>query len=135
MTTMDNPNDTQFQISVKGLFANAEGKLLMMQEDNGKWDFPGGRIQKGEDLIACLERECIEETGLQCKVLETQPSIVYSTIDLEGRARLMVFFKIHFDSLDFKPSEECMAIGFYSKDEIVKLPSYPQLQKLPDFLV
>ncbi|MFA6474548.1 MAG: NUDIX hydrolase [Patescibacteria group bacterium] len=131
---MENQADMQFQISVKGLFANAEGKLLMMQEDNGRWDFPGGRIQKGEDLIDCLKRECLEETGLQCKVVETQPSIVYSAIDQEGRARLMVFFKIHFDSLDFKPSEECTAIDFYSKAEIAKLPSCPQLQKLPNFL-
>jgi len=131
---MDNPNDTQFQISVKGLFANAKGKLLMMQEDNGRWDFPGGRIQKGENLIDCLKRECLEETGLHCEVVETQPSIVYSAIDQEGRARLMVFFKIHFDSLDFKPSDECTAIGFYSKAEVANLPSCPQLQKLPDFL-
>ncbi len=106
----------------------------MLQEDNGRWDFPGGRIQKGENLIDCLKRECLEETGLHCKVLESQPTIVYSAIDQEGRARLMVFFKIHFDSLDFKPSEECMAINFFSKEEIAKLPSYPQLQQLPTLL-
>lgn len=131
---MDDKHDMLFQISVKGLFVNAEGKVLMMQEENGHWDFPGGRIQKGEDLLDCLQRECVEETGQACRVLEKQPSIVYSAIDLEGRARLMVFFKVAFDSLDFKTSEECKAIQFFSKDEIRKVPSYPQIQLLPDFL-
>lgn len=132
--TMDNKQDMLFQISVKGLHTNEDGKVLMVQEDNGKWEFPGGRIQKGEELIECLQRECLEETGLRCEVLEEQPSIVYSVLDQEGRARLMVFFKIRFDSLDFKPSDECVAIHFYSKDEIRGLATYPQLKKLPDLL-
>lgn len=131
---MDNTADTLFQISVKGLFANAEGKFLMMQEDNGRWDFPGGRVQKGENLIDCLKRECLEETGLPCTVLDTQPVITYSTIDSEGRARLMVFYRITFASHEFKPSEECVAMQYYNKDEIRALPTFPQIQKLPDFL-
>lgn len=131
---MDDKQDMLFQISVKGLFTNGEGKVLMMQEENGHWDFPGGRIQKAEGLIDCLKRECVEETGQACRVLEKQPSIVYSTVDLEGRARLMVFFPVTFESLDFKSSEECKAIEFFSKDEIRKLPTYPQIQPLPDLL-
>lgn len=131
---MDDKQDMLFQISVKGLFVNEEGKALMMQEENGHWDFPGGRIQKDESLIDCLKRECAEETGIACRALEKQPTIVYSTVDLEGRARLMVFFKVSLDSLDFKPSEECKAIDFFSKDEIRKLPTYPQIQPLPDLL-
>ena len=132
---MDNQADTSFQISVKGLFTNDEGKVLMMQENNGKWDFPGGRVQKGEALIKCLKRECLEETGLTCNVQDSQPTIVYSAIDKEDRARLMVFFRATFDSIDFKRSEECEAMEFFSKDEIRKLPTYPQISMLPDFLV
>ena len=30
----------------------------------GQWAFPGGHLDQGEDLLACVERETLEETGL-----------------------------------------------------------------------
>jgi ADP-ribose pyrophosphatase YjhB (NUDIX family) len=78
---MDHVNDNYFQVSVKGLFFNEENKLMMMlEEQTGVWEPPGGRVQKGEDLIEGLKRECFEETGLKCRVLEDKPMIVYSGV-------------------------------------------------------
>lgn len=131
---MDHINDKTFQISVKGLFFDKDNKLMMMQENNGLWELPGGRVQKGEDLLACLKRECSEETGLECQILEKQPSIVYAAIDQVGRPRLMLYYKISFNSLDFTPSEECVAIKFFSKEEVKKLKTFPQIEKLHEFL-
>lgn len=107
---------------------------MMIKEKSGLWEFPGGRIQKGEQFIECLKRECLEETGLECEVLDYQPSIIYPAIDKEGRGRIMVFFDVAFDKLNFKPSDECIEIKFFSPDEIRQLPTYPQLKQLPDFL-
>lgn len=131
---MDHIDDSYFQVSVKGLFFNPENKLMMMEEKSGYWDLSGGRIQKGENFIDALKREAEEETGLVCEVLDAHPSIVYPAIDLEGRGRVMVFFKVAFASIDFKPSEECTDIKFFTKDEIKKLQTYPQFQQLLDFL-
>jgi 8-oxo-dGTP pyrophosphatase MutT (NUDIX family) len=131
---MDNTNDNIFQVSVKGLFFDKENKLMMLQQKDGLWEPPGGRIQKGEEFIESLKRECLEETGLECEVLEQQPFIVYPTIDQVGRGRIMVFYKVSFSSLDFKPSDECVDMKFFSKHEIKQLPKVPQLEKLVDFL-
>lgn len=130
---MDHPKDTSFQVSVKGLFLK-RGKVMMIQQDDGLWELPGGRVQKGENLIACLKRECLEETGLRCRVLGTRPQIVYSTVDKADRARVMVCYRVTFPHLRFRPSDECVAIAFYTKDQIRKLPLVRQLKKLPSFL-
>jgi 8-oxo-dGTP diphosphatase len=131
---MDHTQDDQFQVSVKGLFFNDEHKLLMIQEQNGMWELPGGRIQKGEQFIDCLRRECLEEIGLEPEVLHQQPALVYPAIDKEGRGRIVVFYTITFANLNFTPTEECVAIKFFGIEEIKGLETYPQLKPLPDLL-
>lgn len=130
---MDNENDKLFQVSVKGLFLK-ENKVLMMQQPDGIWEPPGGRIQKGEDLLDCLKRECLEETGLNCEILNTSPLIAYSSIDQKGRARIMLYYKIRFKNLQFKPSDECIEMKFFSQDELKRLKLAPQIQPLHEFL-
>lgn len=131
---MDHPSDKLFQVSVKGLFLNEEGKVMMLQEADGNWDFVGGRIEKGENLVECLKRESLEEIGVGCEVLERQPSIVYATTDQDGFPRIMVFYKVWFDNLDFVPSDECVGIGFFSKEEIAQLKTIPQVLGLIEYL-
>jgi len=131
---MADHDEKWFQVSVKGMFFNSEGELMMIQEDVGKWELPGGRIEKGEDMAECLRRECREELGLEVEILDKQPTYVYSTIDNIGEARLMVFYRVSFNNLDFKPNDECVAIEFFPKSQISKLDIYPQLRKLLELI-
>lgn len=131
---MDHANDNYFQVAVKGLFRNEAGNLLMIQDEYGIWGVPGGRIQKGEDLIECLKRECLEEMGIGCQVVDAQPSIVYPAIDKEGRGRMMLFYKIMFPHFNFTKSNECIDLQFFSKERYANLPMYPQMKSLINFL-
>jgi 8-oxo-dGTP pyrophosphatase MutT (NUDIX family) len=50
-------------------FVERDGEILLIQRsDNGKWSMPGGTMEFGESLTACVVRETLEETGIhiQC---------------------------------------------------------------------
>lgn len=55
----------KFVISQKGLIIR-DGKCLIMELNNhpGRWDLPGGRIDKGELSEEAFPREIKEETGI-----------------------------------------------------------------------
>ena len=55
---------------VAGLAFDARGRVLIAQRPAGKalagrWEFPGGKIEPGEQPLAALVRELREETGIQ----------------------------------------------------------------------
>jgi 8-oxo-dGTP pyrophosphatase MutT (NUDIX family) len=54
-------------LSIKGVVINGGCALLLLNE-RGEWDLPGGRPEAGEDHRAALRREVREETGLDVDV-------------------------------------------------------------------
>ena len=52
---------------------DADGRVLLAQRPAGKqlaglWEFPGGKVEKGETPEDCLVRELREEIGIETKV-------------------------------------------------------------------
>ena len=49
-----------------------DGKVLLVKRKYeplaGQWSLPGGAVEVGETLEACLVREMLEETGLEVRV-------------------------------------------------------------------
>ena len=57
-----------YYLGIKALIRNAAGDILLLEvtKPDGRtyWDFPGGRINRGEDIETALRREVQEETGI-----------------------------------------------------------------------
>jgi ADP-ribose pyrophosphatase YjhB (NUDIX family) len=55
-------------VGVGGLVFNREGQVLLVARRNppraGEWHIPGGRLEPGETLAHCCQREIFEETGI-----------------------------------------------------------------------
>lgn len=51
------------------IIENSQGQLLIARRKKGKsqegmWEFPGGKIEQGETIEACLQRELKEEMNI-----------------------------------------------------------------------
>ncbi len=60
-------------ITVKIVVLNSEHKILLLKRTKNslnpeKWDLPGGHIDKGETIQEAIEREVLEETGLNVEI-------------------------------------------------------------------
>jgi mutator protein MutT len=66
-----------------------EGKVLLVKRKYeplaGQWSLPGGAVEVGETLEACLIREMLEETGLEVRVGPVIEVFDRITHDAEGR--------------------------------------------------
>jgi len=66
-----------------------DGKVLLVKRKYeplaGQWSLPGGAVEVGETLEACLVREMLEETGLEIRVGPVIEVFDRITHDDEGR--------------------------------------------------
>jgi len=56
-----------YPLSIKGVVID-DGRVLLLLNERGEWDLPGGRPDPGEDHRAALAREVREEAGLAVEV-------------------------------------------------------------------
>ena len=123
-----------YEVSTKGLCIDASGKILVIQDDDGWWELPGGGLDHGEDPLTGLKRECIEELGVECEVLDEQPYKVFVGLTEKDVPRMSLLFRIKLLGNDFKLNPEAIQIKFVTSDEFKQLKLVPQLNKLKEIL-
>lgn len=89
---MDTMPDSRGKVDVAaGVLLRADGRMLLAERPAGKpwagyWEFPGGKIENGEDARAALARELHEELGIE--VDRADPWITFDYDYPEKRVRL-----------------------------------------------
>ena len=78
---------------VAALIRDAEGRLLICQRPAHKargllWEFPGGKVEKGESPEAALIRECGEELDVSLSVGELYMQVTHAYPDVTVRLSL-----------------------------------------------
>lgn len=122
-----------YRISIKGLILDeSRMKFLIVQEDNGKWDLPGGGLDWEEKPHVGLRREIQEEMRLVVTSIKDNPSYFLTAKSSKGIFYSNILYEITVNNLDFTPSDECVAIQFVTAEEVKTLEVFPNVLLLAD---
>jgi 8-oxo-dGTP diphosphatase len=94
---MSAPRPSKRPVTVVAGVIERDGLLLVCQRRHNdshpfKWEFPGGKVERGETPRAALERELQEELAIQATI---GPEISRSLHRTEGRSPLrLIFFRV-----------------------------------------
>lgn len=77
-----------------GILMKTDGEVLLGQRPEGKpypgyWEFPGGKVEPGESILAALKREFVEELGIE--VVSAEPWCCVEHIYPHAHVRLHFF--------------------------------------------
>jgi ADP-ribose pyrophosphatase YjhB (NUDIX family) len=120
--------------------ANDQGAILLIRRsDNQLWTIPGGAMEPGETIAQAAIRETKEETGLDVELdrlvgIYSNPRHVVEYSDGEVRQQFSVCFAAHVTGGAQATSDESLDVGFYSLDEIERMPVHDSIRlRIRDF--
>jgi mutator protein MutT len=92
-------------VGVGAVIVDESGRVLLVKRRfeplAGQWSLPGGAVDVGETLAACVRREMLEETGLEVEIGAVIEVFDRITHDSEGKVQY------HFVLVDYV----CRPIG------------------------
>lgn len=120
-------------IKVVAAVIRREGKILIGQrrksDSHGlKWEFPGGKVEKGETPAAALQRELEEELGIQARI---GPEIARHVHEYPRRAIIQLAF---FSVTEFGGEPQSLAFERIAWVEPTDLTTYDFLDGDVEFV-
>ena len=89
-----------------------------------KFNGLGGKMKPGEDIVSCMEREILEESGLICEKTLLRGTINWTGFGPNGEDWLGFIFRIdRFSGTPFEKNEEG-ALSWVRIDRLTELPMW-----------
>jgi len=127
-----------YRVSVKAIITDEDGCVLLLRENDGSWELPGGGLEQGEDPKTALAREVAEETGLSVDWMSEQPKAFWTIRKEVGSPTLKWFAFVAYEakvSGTFRPDpsgEEALEAKYFTASEAKTLKLHGNTQ--PYFL-
>lgn len=114
------------RVSIKGVEFRGN-KIMLVRDNTHEWELPGGGVEHGETIQACLRREIREEVGVSIKKISKYPIAAF-TLNFKG-PRLIVAYEVKLSSHKFTPSDECVDLKFFTKEQVRRLKIQPVVKR------
>jgi 8-oxo-dGTP diphosphatase len=113
-------------VDVVAAVIERDGRILICQRKRGerhalKWEFPGGKVEPGEDSVSALARELREELQIEAKI---GPRIHTETVRYPDRVIHLEFFHV----TEFQPEPLNLEFEQILWERRPNLPGYDFLE-------
>ncbi len=123
-----------YRVSVKGLVLDEENRLMLLQEESGLWDLPGGSMEHGESFQETLKREIKEEMGVDCEMLDKEPVLIWSGKSSSDIWRVWIAFRVKLLGNNFTKSREFQNYKYFSENDLINSGFQYGAEKLSNYL-
>jgi 8-oxo-dGTP pyrophosphatase MutT (NUDIX family) len=119
-------DDCLYRVAIRALIIQSD-KVLLVQEAEHWWAFPGGGVDHGETIEATLMRELEEELGVPAAEVSSDHQIAYYNLGRVVNAipRMNLFFKVSLPEKLLKPTTHVARWSWFTKPEFMKLDLGP----------
>ncbi|HEY0690944.1 MAG TPA: NUDIX domain-containing protein [Kribbella sp.] len=130
----DAPAANSIVVAVTAVIQDQAGRLLLIRRtDNDLYAIPGGGLELGETLTETVQREVMEETGVNVQVtgligVYSDPHHVIEFTDGEVRQEFSICFHATPTGGDLRTSDESKEVLWVSPADLDKLNIHPSIQ-------
>ena len=118
-------------VAVSGLISHSDSKILLIRSPRRGWEFPGGQVEEGENLIEALRRETQEESGVTASI----GALVGVYSNTKSPTKLMFGFLGDYLSGELRTSDESLETEWVSRDSALQRISNPAIyDRMKDML-
>jgi ADP-ribose pyrophosphatase YjhB (NUDIX family) len=111
--------------TANALVVDGEGRVLLARRarepERGKWDIPGGFLEEGEEPLAGLRRELLEETGLELEPLSFFGAWIDRYGDGEGAAATLNLYWLARVDGEPHPADDVAELRWFAPEELAGL--------------
>jgi 8-oxo-dGTP pyrophosphatase MutT (NUDIX family) len=109
-----------------------KGRLYLLLQNAGRWDFPKGGVEKGETELDTVLREVKEETGLDVSLVPGLRRIIeyFYRRDNKNIHKQVVYLLASAKDSKVKISFEHQAFGWFPYGEALEKASYDNSKKI-----
>ncbi|MEM7140953.1 MAG: NUDIX domain-containing protein [Actinomycetota bacterium] len=109
------PDEYRWIASAKGEVIR-DGAVLLLENDRGDWELPGGRLDPDDESVeAAVAREILEETGLVAAIGTVCHTEIFRQIG-DGTQVLIVAYAASVDSVEVQISDEHVGAAWVGLD-------------------
>ena len=123
----------QHIVAVSGLISHPDGRVLLIRSPRRGWEFPGGQVEEGENLVEALQREIQEEAGVTTSI----GALVGVYSNIKSPTKLMFGFWGDYVSGELRTSDESLETEWVARDSVLQrisnLAIYDRMKDMLDF--